>query len=129
MEAAHQVRPAAVTVGGRVQLVAPPNAMPQPAPCWNVASRWACLHERHNLISPQPCVWLHLACSSKPESACLAMPQVVMLWLWLSYRFDAEVFPQRDKVGPQLSLDFSPCNPIAGKQPAVAGTLPALHGV
>ena len=21
-----------------------------------------------------------------------------MLWLWLSYRFDAEVFPQREKV-------------------------------
>ncbi|PRW56167.1 ATP-dependent RNA helicase mitochondrial [Chlorella sorokiniana] len=27
-----------------------------------------------------------------------AAHQVVMLWLWLSYRFDAEVFPQRDKV-------------------------------
>ncbi|KAI7846490.1 hypothetical protein COHA_000025 [Chlorella ohadii] len=27
-----------------------------------------------------------------------AAHQVVMLWLWLSYRFDAEVFPQRDKI-------------------------------
>lgn len=25
--------------------------------------------------------------------------QVVMLWLWLSYRFDPDTFPQRDKVG------------------------------
>lgn len=24
--------------------------------------------------------------------------QVVMLWLWLSYRFDPDTFPQRDKV-------------------------------
>jgi hypothetical protein len=27
-----------------------------------------------------------------------AAHQVSMLWLWLSYRFDAEAFPNRDKV-------------------------------
>jgi hypothetical protein len=46
-----------------------------------------------------------VAASGLPDSlhACTCpLPtcvQVVMLWLWLSYRFDPEAFPMQDKVG------------------------------
>jgi hypothetical protein len=34
-----------------------------------------------------------------------AAHQVAMLWLWLSYRFDPEVFPLRDKVRSRAAAD------------------------
>lgn len=48
-----------------------------------------------------------------------------MLWLWLSYRFDAEVFPQRDKVGSQLLLGHRPLQPnrSQGSRPQLASSL------